>query len=84
MKKRYNTNVIVSDEFVNALAQKAYDSGLGARSLYKEFRTATKIAVADISLMNSSIPKELLLTPEMIYDNTQYQLNIAKVKTLRR
>ena len=84
MKKRYNTNVIVSDEFVNALAQKAYDSGLGARSLYKEFRTATKIAVADISLMNSSIPKELLLTPEMIYDNTQYQLNVAKVKTLRR
>lgn len=85
MKRRFNTNVVVTDEFVDALAQKAHDSGCGARSLYKEFRKATKIAEAGISLMDKNIQKELVLTPEMINDNTKFDvITDIKVKTLHR
>jgi ATP-dependent protease Clp ATPase subunit len=85
MKRRFNTNVVVTDEFVDALAQKAHDSGCGARSLYKEFRKATKIAEAGISLMDKNVQKELVLTPEMINDNTKFDvITDIKVKTLHR
>ena len=83
--KRYNTEVVIAPGFVDTLAQAAYDDGYGARSLYKMFRILAKRAETEISLMSKKVRKQLLLTPECVYDNRMYQLNAeVKVKTLRR
>lgn len=85
--KRFNTYVNVEEGFVDALATEAYKTDTGARALYKKMRECTKVAQGEIELMNRSTEKELILTPECVYDNTQYRLkeNInVKVKTLHR
>ena len=82
--RRYNTEVITMDEYIDEVAKEAYKRNTGARGLYTIVKESTKLAQGEIELMNRNMKKELTLTPECVHDNTQYQLNIAKVKTLRR
>ena len=83
--RRYNTKVIVQDEYINLLAEQAYKNDTGARGLYEALIESTKIARSEIELLDKRIPKELVLSPEMIRDNTMYELKTAaKVRTLHR
>lgn len=83
--KRYNTIVNVEDGFVDALAEESYKTDTGARALYKMMRESTKIAQAEIELINRNAEKELTLLPETVYDNAVYDLKEhVKVKTLHR
>lgn len=83
--KRYNTEVIVMDGYIDEVAKEAYRRNTGARGLYTVVRESTKLAQGEIELMNRNIQKELTLTEEMVHDNTQYELRTnVKVKTLKR
>ncbi len=82
--QRYNTKVIVQDEYINLLAEQAYKNDTGVSGLEEVLTESTKIARSEIELMDRRIPKELVLSPEMIRDNTMYELRTAKVKALRR
>ena len=83
--KRYNTEVMIMDEYVDEVAKEAYRRNTGARGLYTVIKESTKLAQGEIELMNRNIEKELTLTPEMVYDNTMYELKTnIKVKTLKR
>ena len=83
--KRYNTEVIITDGYINEVSKEAYRRNTGARGLYTIVKESTKLAQGEIELMNRNISKELTLTPEMVYDNMGYELKTnIKVKTLKR
>ena len=65
-------NFIYDDKTVEAIALKAEELGLGARSIKKIVENA--LAVANYYVMSTSKYRELLISPETIEDNHQYIL----------
>ncbi len=68
-----------TDEYIDAIAKKAYDTKRGARGLKKIIADTTWCAYSEIRF-NPNVYKEVILTEETVQDNTKYEIvkNIEK------
>lgn len=81
--KRYNTTLKYDEAFIDAVAREAYKRKTNARALTSVLKDATKMAEYEIQC-DPDVKKELILTPECVYDSKAYKLRRVRKITNKK